>query len=68
MGTLASTEVEVGVHSHHSDLAINELVRDQDATNQNDHWHGIKALKKAISVRASGPKKHHGKLWHQLVD
>jgi hypothetical protein len=60
--------VTVGVHTHDRNMAVNKLVREAGSKNQNDHWHGIKALKKAITNISSGAKKNHGITWHNELE
>jgi len=66
---LEERNVPVNVHNHDRNLSINCLVREKGVTNQNDTWHSIKVLKKAVSNIATGAKYKHGKTWHfQLHD
>lgn len=68
---LDGQSVSVAVHAHDRNTSINKLVRDsQPATiSQNDTWHSVKALKKAVAKIGAGPKYMKGKSWHwQLED
>lgn len=64
-----SKDVPIAVHAHDRNMSINKLVRDQTPTivNQNDTWHGVKSLKKAVSAVSCGPKYKHGKTWHRQL-
>ena len=63
---LEGKDVNIRVHAHDRNMAINKMVREHSppVINQNDTWHGAKSVKKAISAIASGPKYKHGKTWH----
>ena len=65
-----SEDVTIKVHTHDRNLSINKLVKSRPmTTNQNDCWHGVKSLKKALKVISSGPKYKEGKTWFdQLSD
>jgi hypothetical protein len=63
--------VHVKMHVHDAAASVNAWLRkDQPNTiNQNETWHGGKAMEKAMKLVASGAKKHHGTKWHsQLSD
>ena len=65
-----SKDVTIKVHTHDRNLSINKLVKSRPMpTNQNDCWHGVKSLKKALKVVSSGPKYKEDKTWFdQLYD
>ena len=65
-----SKDVTIKVHTHDRNLSINKLAKSRPmTTNQNDCWHGVKSLKKALKVVSSGPKYKEGKTWFdQLYD
>ena len=59
-----SQNVTVRIHTHDRNMAINKMVKDKVmTTNQNDTWHGVKAVKKALTVVSSGPRYLKGKTW-----
>lgn len=63
-------DVSVKIHTHDRNLSINKLVkRNAFTVNQNDSWHGVKSVKKAMQAVASGPKYKENKTWsEQLYD
>ena len=65
-----SKDVSLNVHTHDRNMTINKLVKTQGYTvNQNDSWHGVKTIKKAMKTVSSGAKYKEGKTWsEQLVD
>ena len=67
-----SRDTPVAVHCHDRNMAVNKYVRDRAkayTTNQNDCWHGVKALKKSVTGISAGPKYKLGITWHpQLED
>jgi len=67
---IESKGVNIRVHAHDRNMAINKMVREHSPTviNQNDTWHGVKSVKKALSAIASGPKYKQGKSWHQQLE
>ena len=63
--------VPIRTHAHDRNTSINKYVRDNHkfTLSQNDPWHCIKSLKKAVLKIGSGPKYLKGKSWHiQLED
>ncbi|CAC5425345.1 unnamed protein product [Mytilus coruscus] len=54
---LEDNDVKVGIHSH-----------DSDGVNQNDSWHGIKAVKSAMKKVSSGPKYVRDKTWSDQLE
>ena len=61
---LDSQNVTVRIHAHDRNMAINKMVKDKVmTTNQNDAWHGVKAVKKALTVVSSEPRYLKGKTW-----
>ena len=55
----------VNIHAHDRNMSINKWIREStESTSQNDTWHGVKSLKKALSGICSGPRYQHGKTWH----
>ena len=61
--------ITIDIWIHDRNVSINKELSARDIMNQNDLWHGIKGLKKALQKIAAGPKKHHGKTWHnELFD
>ena len=65
-----SKDVTVKVHTHDRNMSVNKLVKSRAmTTNQNDCWHGVKSLKKAMQAVSSGPKYKEGRSWFkQLSD
>ena len=63
-------DTPVRIHVHDRNMAVNAHVKKLNGPiNQNDRWHGIKSLKKAIESVGGGRKRDHGKTWHcQLED
>ena len=51
-------------------MSVNKLVKDTNFTvNQNDSWHGVKSIKKAMKTISSRPKYKEGQTWfEQLSD
>ncbi len=63
---LEAEQVTVQIHTHDRNLSINKMVKEAvSTTNQNDIWHGIKSLKKAMSLVSSGPRYKEGKTWSE---
>ena len=61
-------DVTVKVHTHDRNMSINKLVRDRNkgfTCNQNDTWHGVKSVKKAMSAVSSGPLYLKEKTWSE---
>jgi hypothetical protein len=47
---LAEKDVSVKIYAHDRNLSINKFIKDTHfTTNQNDLWHAVKAIKKAIT-------------------
>lgn len=65
---LDDNDVKVGIHSHDRNMSINKLVRESGVVNQNDSWHGIKAVKSAMKKVSSGPKYLQGKTWSEQLE
>ena len=65
-----SKDVSINVHTHDRNMTINKFVKTRGYTvNQNDSWHGVKTVKKAMKTVSSGAKYKEGKTWsEQLVD
>ncbi|CAC5425715.1 unnamed protein product [Mytilus coruscus] len=49
-------------------MSFNKSVRDSDVVNQNDSWHGIKAVKSAMKKVSSGPKYLRDKSWSDQLE
>ena len=50
------------IHSHDRNMLINKMVKEKgDVTNQNDSWHGVKSIKRALKAISPGPKYKVGK-------
>lgn len=52
-------QVSVNVHTHDRNMAINKFVKEREhglVCKQNDIWHGIKSVKKALTLISSGPR------------
>jgi hypothetical protein len=51
-------------------VIVTVMIKDTHfTTNQNDLWHAVKAIKKAITNVSKGPKYSHGITWsEQLAD
>jgi hypothetical protein len=61
---LDSRDISVNIHTHDRNMAIDKLVREREhgfTCNQNDLWHGIKSIKKALTAVSSGPRYKEGK-------
>jgi hypothetical protein len=60
----------VNIHAHDRNPSVNKWIREStNSVNQNDTWHGVKSLKKALGQICKGPGYKHGKTWHvQLQD
>lgn len=57
-------DISVNVHTHDRNMAINKYVRKREygfTCNQNDLWHGINSIKKALTNISSGPRYKEGK-------
>ena len=63
-------DVIVKVHTHDRSMSVNKLVKDTYFTvNQNDSWHGVKSIRKAMKSISSGPQYQEGQTWFkQLSD
>ena len=63
-------DTSINVHTHDRNMAVNKFVKTSGYTlNQNDSWHGVKSMKKALKSISSGPKYKEGKTWfEQLYD
>lgn len=60
---LEKEQVTVQIHTHDRNLSINKMVKENvSTTNQNDIWHGIKTVKKAMSLVSSGSRYKEGNL------
>ena len=64
-----SGPVNVHAHAHDRNSSVNKFIRDEriEVINQNDTWHAGKSVEKAINKIARGPKKLHGKTWHEEI-
>lgn len=66
---LSEEDVYVRVHAHDRNMAVNKYIKDRkDTVNQNDPWHTIKTLKKAITQIGHGTKKSKGTSWHEELE
>ena len=67
---LQDQNVSVAVHAHDRNKSINKLVRDTQplTISENDTWHSVKALKKAVEKVGAGPKYLLGKSWHHQLE
>ncbi|CAG2202776.1 unnamed protein product [Mytilus edulis] len=67
---LENKNVSIKIHAHDRNLAVNKFVRDTQFTvNQNDLWHAVKAVKKAVTKISKGTKRSEGISWSvQLGD
>jgi hypothetical protein len=63
---LETKDINVRIHAHDRNMAINKWVKTHSppVINQNDTWHGVKAMKKSVSAISSGPKYKHANTWH----
>lgn len=65
---MESKEVPINLHIHDRNMGVNGYINIQDGPiNQNDRWHGIKHLKKAIEKISKGTKRDQGKKWHEQL-
>lgn len=65
---LAETDVSVKIHAHDRNLSINKFIKDTHfTTNQNDLWHAVKAIKKAIINVSKGSTYSHGITWSEQL-
>ena len=64
-----SGPVNVHAHAHDRNGSVNKFIRDDrvEVINQNDTWHAGKSVEMAINKIARGPKKSHGKTWHEEI-
>ena len=59
----------VNVHAHDSNATVDKIAHARACVNQNDTWHGMKSLKKALTPISTGPLYKQGTTWHsQLFD
>ena len=66
---LEQKDVKVKVHSHDRNMSINKFVHEHgDTINQNDSWHGIKAVKLAMKKVSAGPKYLQNKTWSDELE
>ena len=67
---LAAKDISIKIHSHDRNMAVNKFVKDTNfTTNQNDLWHAVKAVKKAVTKISKGQKYSQGLTWSdQLSD
>jgi hypothetical protein len=71
LNKLKDKNVNINIWTHDRNTSINVLLRKsgEDITCQNDSWHGMKGLKRDITVVTSGAKKRENITWHsQLFD
>ena len=63
-------DVIVKVHTHDRSMSFDKLVKDTHFTvNQNDSWHGVKSIRKAMKIIYSGSQYKEGQTWFkQLSD
>ncbi|CAG2211866.1 unnamed protein product [Mytilus edulis] len=59
---------KLGTQRIYQNMSINKLVRESGVVNQNDSWHGIKAVKKCNEKVSSGPKYLQGKTWSEQLE
>lgn len=65
---LDNKQVSVNVHTHDRNMAINKFVKEREhgfVCNQNEIWHGIKSVKKVLTLISSGPRYKEGKTWSE---
>ncbi|KAK3100338.1 hypothetical protein FSP39_018337 [Pinctada imbricata] len=65
---LDQKQVSVKVHTHDRNMAINKLVKQSKnglTTNQNDTWHAVKSVKKAMATVSSGPMYLKERKWSE---
>ncbi|KAJ8322416.1 hypothetical protein KUTeg_000025 [Tegillarca granosa] len=67
---LNEKDVDINIHIHDRNLSINKFIKDTRFTqNQNDLWHAVKQVKKALTNISSGAKIYEGVKWSsQIVD
>jgi hypothetical protein len=66
---LDASSIDVNVHVHHRNLAINKIVKDRPTTqNQNDTWHSIKSVKSALKKVTTGPQYTEGHTWSRQLE
>ena len=68
MDELHNNGVNVKMWVHDRNTSVNKEVESQGMKNENDLWHGLKGVKKAIKNVAGGAKMRHGKTWHHQLD
>ena len=63
---MADKDVSVKIHAYNWNLSISKFIKDTHfTTNQNDLWHAVKAITKAITNVSKGPKYSHGITWSE---
>ena len=66
---MEQTDVKVNGQSHDQNMSINKFVHENgDTINQNDSWHGIKAVKLAMKKVSAGPKYLQDKTWSDELE
>ena len=66
---LQESVVSVRTHTHDRNMSVNKYVREEQpyTINQNDTWHGVKSMKKALVKVSSGPQYLKGKTWSESL-
>jgi hypothetical protein len=66
---MKQVDVPVRIHTHDRNVSVNAYIRSLNGPiNQNDRWHGIKALKKSLSKISSGNVRDSGTTWHWQLE
>ena len=62
--------MSVRTHTYDRNMSVNKYVREEQpyTVNQNDTWHGVKSMKKALAKMSSGPRYMNGKTWSYSLD
>ena len=63
----AESDVTIKVHTHDRNLSVNKLIKGTLTQNQNDVWHGVKSVKKAMKNITTGPQYKKGQTWFEDI-
>ena len=60
--------MSISVDADERNLLIKKFICESTtATSQNDLWHAMKAIKKALYKIGNGPQYQHGRTWHEQL-
>ena len=68
--SLKAQSITIAKHCHDNNASISKYVREEhpETLNQLDNWHGLKQLEKSLQNISKGPKRDHGRTWHNELD